>query len=272
MSHDFASWNPDDVATFWDNVYAIEAAGNSSDEELDQALSKFGLRDKAQFDRVRDAFNERHGSDPGFMQAAIDSRTRSVKQQMSARLGGELKGELAPVEGASLEQWAFVMAKVAGGQDITALLAKAGWDRPKWDRVSAEWNARMSRDTTASIATAYGQAFAASGDGPFASAGKAAASSMLDASKSSVAGKDPISFEKWIEITEAQSAGARQGLDAASILQSYGLTPAQWGTIGGWWSQKFNANAMKLIADYNRLSAKYQAKFAAGFSADSIEF
>jgi len=272
MSTDFANWNPDDVATFWDRVYAIEAAGNSSDEALDAALKQYGLRDKAQFDRVRDAFNERHGHDSGFMQAAIDSRTRSVKQQLQGRMQGELAGELAPFDGVSLEQWAFVMAKVASGLDVTALLAKAGWDRPKWDRVSTEWNARMSRDTTATIASAYGQAFTASGDGPFAAAGKAAAASMLDPGQAGVAGKDPISFEKWIEITEAQSAGSRQGMDAAKVLQSYGLTPAQWGTVGGWWSQKFNANAMKLIADYNRLSEKYKAKFAAGFSADSISF
>jgi hypothetical protein len=269
---DFANWDPDDVDAFWDKVYAIEAAGNASDDDLDAALKQHGLRDKAHFDEVRDAFNERHGSDTAFMQAAVDSRTRSVKQQLAARMGGELKGELAPFEGASLEQWAFVMAKVAGGQDITGLLAKAGWDRAKWDRVSAEWNARMSRDTTATIATAYGQAFMASGDGPFAAAGKAAAGSMLDASQAGVAGKEPISFERWIEITEAQSAGSRQGLDAAAVLRSYNLTPAQWGTIGGWWSQTFNANAMKMIGDYNRLSEQYKAKFASGFSADAISF
>lgn len=269
---DFGGWNPDDVDGFWDKVYAIEAAGNEGDAQLEAALAKFGLSSKAQFDDVREAFGQRHGHDASFMQAAIDSRTRSVKQEMTSRMQGELKGDLAPFEGASLEQWAFVMAKVASGQDITGLLAKAGWDRPKWDRVSAEWNARMSRDTTATIASAYGQAFVASGDGPFADAGKATAASMLDASKPGVAGQEPIPFERWIEIGEAQSAGARQGLDAAAVLKSYKLTPAEWGTIGGWWSQKFNANAMKMIGDYNRLSEKYKAKFATGFAADSIEF
>ncbi len=268
MSNQFHGWAPDDWASFWDKVYDIEAAGNRSDEELEAKLAEYGLRSKAEFDEVRTAFNEAYGEDPDFAQAGLDSRTRSVKNAMSGRLNGELKGELAPVEGATLEQWAWVMAKSASGQDISGLLKTAGWDDAKWQRISAEWNARMARDTTASIATAYGQAFVGSGAGPFADAGKATATSMLDSSKNGVAGADPISFERWIEITEAQSAAASHGLDAATVLKSYGLTPADWGTAGGWWSQKFNANAMKLIGQYNELSTKFKAKFAGGFRPD----
>ena len=264
-SDDWGGWDPNDVDAFWDRVHAIEAAGNQGDDELEAALHQHGLRDKAHFDRVRDTFGAHHGSSPDFAQAALDARTRQTKHAMKARMEGSLKGELAPVEGASLEQWAWVMAKMASGGDIGALLKTAGWDRGKWDRVSAEWNARMSRDTTATIATAYGQAFVATGAGPFGAAGKASAASMLDASQRDVGGQEPIPFERWIEITEAQSAASQQGIPAAQILQSYGLTPADWGTIGGWWSQRFNANAMKLINEYNRLSEKYKAKFARGF-------
>lgn len=79
-------------------------------------------------------------------------------------------------------------------------------------------------------------------------------------------------MEKWIEITEAQSAASRQGLDAATVLASYGMTPADWGVGGGWWSQHFTANAMKLMPEYNRLQEKYKEKFASGFNADDIEF
>jgi hypothetical protein len=269
---EWAGWDPDDAEGFWMKVHAIEAAGNESDEALDAALAEHGLKDKAHFDRVRDSFAGHYGDDPDFMQAAIDARTKATKQQMSNRLKGELKGELAPFEGVSLEQWAWLMAKVASGGALPELLALAKMDTPKWDRVSAEWNARMGRDTTASIATAYGQAFVATGPGPFGEAGKATASAMLDPKKKGVDGKPPISMEKWIEITEAQSAGSKQGLDASAILKSYKMTPADWGTVGGWWSQHFNANAMKLMGEYNRLSKKYQDKFASGFSADDIDF
>jgi len=266
------AWDPNDIDEFWMRVYAIEEAGNRSDEDLEVALKKYGLRDKAHFDEVRESFSSRFGDDPNFMQAAINARTRAVKQQMAGRMEGELKGELAPVEGVTLEQWAWLMAKIAGGGNAAELLALAKLEAPKWDRVSAEWNARMSRDTTATIATAYGQAFVASGPGPFAEAGKATAAAMLDPNKTGVGGKEPIPMERWIEITEAQSAASQQGIDASTVLTSYGMTPADWGMAGGWWSQHFNANAMKLLPEYNRLSDKYKAKFAKGFSADSIDF
>lgn len=272
MSDDWGGWDPNDWAAYWEKVFAIEEAGNRSDEDLAIALDEHGLEDKAHFDRVRDTFQGAYGDDPAFAQAGLDARTRGVKQAMAGRMQGELAGELGPVEGVTLEQWAFVMSKVAGGQDVGSWLKKAGWDQPKWDRVSAEWNARMSRDTTATVATAYGQAFMATGDGPFGAAGQAAAGSMLDASKSGVDGDEPISFEKWIEITEAQGAASSRGMDAAAVLQSYGMSPADWGRVGGWWSQKFNANAMKMINEYNRLSEKYREKFASGFSADKIDF
>jgi hypothetical protein len=267
---DWGGWDPKDWASFWEKRFAIEEAGNKSDEDLAFALAKFGLKDKAHYDRVNDTFMAHFGDDPAFAQAGLDARTRGVKEAMVGRMQGALKGELAPFEGVSLEQWAFVMSKVAGGQDVGPWLKKAGWDEAKWQRASAEWNARMSRDTTATIATAYGQAFMAAGDGPFGAASKAAAGSMLDASRSDVEGKEPIPFERWMEITEAQSAASQQGLDAAAVLQSYGMTPADWGRAGGWWSQRFNANAMTMIGEYNRLSSKYKERFSSGFSADKI--
>jgi hypothetical protein len=256
-------WDLDDVDGFWMRVHAIEAAGNESDEALDAALAEHGLRDKAHFDEVRERFQQAYAHDPNaFMQAAIDARTRATKQAMQARMQGSLKGELAPVEGITLEQWAWLMAKIASGGNLAQLLSLAKLDQGKWERVSAEWNARMSRDTTATIATAYGQAFVATGPGPFGEAGKQTAAAMLDPSKRDVDGKPPITMEKWIEITEAQSAASQRGQDAASVLKRYGMTPADWGVVGGWWSQHFNANAMKLIGEYNRLSDHYKKKFA----------
>jgi hypothetical protein len=270
-SIDLGQFDADDVDTYWERVFQIEAAGNRGDAELEQELARHGLQDKAHFDRVREFFNNRYGHDTAFSQAGLDARGRMGKREINARME-QMKGEMAPVEGVTLEQWAWVMAKIASGGNHVELLKIASMDQPKWDRVSAEWNARMSRDTTATIATAYGQAFVATGPGPFGDAGKAAAASMLDASQSGVAGKEPISLEKWVEITEAQSAAANQGMDAGAVLRSYGMTPADWGTVSSWWSQHFSANAMKLLGDYNRFSEKYKEKFAKGFSADKIEF
>jgi hypothetical protein len=163
-------WDLNDWDNFWMRVQVIEAAGTESDEALARVLRKHGLRDRAHFDEVRAEFQERFGDDPAFAQAAL--RTRASKHQMQARMQGELKGELAPVEGVSLEKWAWLMAKIASGGNLRQLLGLARIDDAKWERVSAEWNARMSRDTTATIATAYGQAFVATGPDPFGAAGK----------------------------------------------------------------------------------------------------
>jgi len=258
----WGGWDPDNWDEFWMRVHGIEAAGNESDEALDAALAQYGLRDKAHFDEVRDVFQGRYGDDPSFVQAALDARTRATKNAMNARMTGELSGELAPFEGVSLAEWAWVMAKIASGGNPAELLVVAKMDQGKWDRVSAEWNARMSRDTTATIATAYGQAFVATGPGPFGDAGQATASAMLDPNARDVAGDPPIPMESWIEITEAQSAASQHGEDPVELLASYGLSPADWGVVGGWWSQHFNANAMTLIGEYNRLSEYYKRKFS----------
>jgi hypothetical protein len=75
-----------------------------------------------------------------------------------------------------------------------------------------------------------------------------------------VVGSDPISFEQWVEITQAQAAAAQRGVDAETVLASYGLTPNEWGTIGGWWTQKLYANT-GLLSEYDRLSQHYREQF-----------
>ena len=70
-------------------------------------------------------------------------------------------GELAPVDGVSVEAWARMQAALAQGADLQGLLVNAGIDQPTWERVSAEWIKRMESDTSMTIATVYGQAFSA---------------------------------------------------------------------------------------------------------------
>ena len=111
------------------------------------------------------------------------------------------------MEGVTLEQWAHMQAALAGGGNIDQLIAQARMDRPKWDRVSAEWMQRMSTDTTFTIATAYGNAFAGAAQGQYgAQAAQAAAVGV-----GGDLGAEPISFERFVEIQEAMSAGTRRG-------------------------------------------------------------
>lgn len=189
---------------------------------------------------------------------------------MQDRIEGELKGELEPVEGVTMQNWAQAQASLAQGGTVDTILSTLGIDQPAWDRISEEWNARMSRDTTATIATVYGQAF--SGGGTFGASGDATASALLDASQTGVDGEEPFPFEKWIEVTEAQNAAAEQGKDPVAVLASFGLTPAEWGVGGCWWGQKFSSEAIARMAEYNELSEKYRAKYAAGDADADVEF
>ena len=61
-------------------------------------------------------------------------------------------------------------------------------------------------------------------------------------------------------------------MDAAGVLASFGMTPADWGMASAWWGQKFTAEAMLRIDEYNQLTEKYQAKYATAKADDDIEF
>ena len=110
-----------------------------------------------------------------WMQAKMTTTQTLMMGEMNLRLEGELKGEIEPVEGVSLDAWAGAQAKIASGGAVDDAIKSLGIDKAKWERVSAEWNARMSRDTTTTIATAYGKAFMASGQGGHGAAAASAA-------------------------------------------------------------------------------------------------
>ncbi|MEO6419054.1 MAG: DUF6620 family protein [Polyangiaceae bacterium] len=186
---------------------------------------------------------------------------------MQNKLQGELKGEIEPVEGISLDQWASSMVKIVNQKPLDQILAGLGIDQAKWDRVSAEWNARMSRDTTATIATAYGKAFtnSSANEGKFGSA-----------AQNPGQGNPPIPLEQYIEVMEAQNAGANQGKDASQILQSFGLSILDWSNLGSWFSAYFNENALKndgaLHKQWTSLQEKYAAKYKSGSADSDIKF
>ncbi len=258
-----------DKEEFQQRIDTINAA--IEDGDADDVLSSFGFLDEDHFEFVADRAAPGY-REAGDMQERIDEVMRQQKAELNARAQGELAGELEPVEGVSMEQWAQAQASLANGGSLDAILPVLGIDQPAWDRVSAEWNARMSRDATATIATVYGQAFSSGGAGQFGAAGANAANAMLDESRTGVDGEEPFSFEKWVEITQAQNAGVAQGKDPAEILSGFGMTPADWGVASGWWSQKFAADSMNLMAEFDRLTEKYKAQYSAPAADDDVQF
>jgi len=257
-------WDFEDKPTIAARIQEIDAARAQGGEAFATTLGNYGMLNDEHYQWMRRKASGRRaealaeGREEA--QKLINQKTEQLKQEHQARVEGELKGELQPVEGVSMEQWATLMAQIASGADAGTVASGAGLDSAKWERVSNEWNARMARDTTATIATVYGQAFSGAGQGQFGAAGQATAAAMNPGG--SVEGSaEPIPFEKWIEVTVAQDAAASQGGDAAQVLAGFGMSPADWGVAGGWWGQKFAANAYDMMDEYDKLTAKYRAKY-----------
>jgi len=156
-----------------------------------------------------------------------------------------------------VEQWAQAQAALAGGGNLDALLHRAGIDRAKWDRVSAEWMARMQSDTSMAIANVYGNAFAGAAQGQYGAQAAQAAAVGVGGNL----GAEPIPFERYVEIMEAQSAAGERGEDPIALLASFGLKAIDWSNLGMYWSKRMQQEATKYRDLYNQYSAKYSAKY-----------
>ncbi|MBL4635407.1 MAG: hypothetical protein JKY56_16220 [Kofleriaceae bacterium] len=186
------------------------------------------------------------------------ARERIIADKATAMSGPG--GVLSPVEGVSCEQWAHVQAGVASGGDHASLVAAAGMDAPMWDRVNAEWTARMSTETSGTIATVYSTAFAAGSSGQYS--GAAAQAAVVGVGGD--VGAEPVSFERFVELTEAQGAASTRGEDPIAVLASFGMSPMDWSNIGQYWAKKQQQEATKYYELYNQYSAVYAAKYGNG--------
>jgi hypothetical protein len=62
--------------------------------------------------------------------------------------------DLSPVNGITLEHWAWGQAQLAQGGTVDNVISYLQVDRTRWDHAHAEWTSRMARDTTGAIAAA----------------------------------------------------------------------------------------------------------------------
>ncbi|MEO8447776.1 MAG: DUF6620 family protein [bacterium] len=153
---------------------------------------------------------------------------------------------LDAVEGISLEQWAGVNAKLASGTSTDDAIKDIGADMPKWDRVNAEWLARMKNDTSFTIATKYAAAFNTNASGNLGSGAGISAES--------------IPFEKYIESMVAQDVLGKQGRDAQDVLKDFGMTVADYSNVSSYWSGKMMSD-FSLAAKMAQLDAEYRKKY-----------
>ena len=236
-------------------------------EQRHAAFHQFGIRDEPHYYQVV-ASVERfvrspeaagiYGGVQQIMQIQMNAAMDDMKAGQQQRVQ-ELQAELEPVDGITLQHWAWGQAQIAQGQTVESVLGHLQIDRTRWDTASAEWNARMSRDTTTTIATEYGKYFTGADAGQHAAQGEAAAQSMT-APQEEVGGEEPYPFERWVEISVAMEVAAEKGWDVNQVLGNFSMTAADWGVSSGWWSQRFHAHAYDkgMLDRYNQLREYYE--------------
>lgn len=273
-----AAWQNIDNQEEW--FYLIEKAKDSmmknadkyppmDDEDGDQIepevvvlMQEYGIESYRQWDKFSTAYSIERWNTDGEDDGSFLIRTSSIaRDRMSKELVSSAQGEgglLSPFEGISLQQWAGVNAGIIGAKGTPEeLKASIGCDAAKWDLVNAEWNARMAKDTTFAIATAYGNAFTASSTGAYAGGAQHAANVGTAGDLSD----EPISFEKWVEIGVAQQAASANGSDVQEALAKFDVNIMDWSNMSMFWSKKLMQESTKYARLYDEYTEKYQAQY-----------
>ncbi len=234
--------------------------GDELDPEEVLLIKEFGFKSGGQYEAFRNWGVHNWAAQTGESPTDCEFRMGGIARERITGKKAEAMsapgGALEPVEGIAVDQWAKIQAGLASSQDLGTMLAEAGMDQAKWDRVSAEWMNRMQTDTTHTVSQAYSNAFA--GGGQFG----AQASQAVAAGVGGDLGPEPIPFERYIEIMEAQSAASNRGEDANATLASFNMSAVDFSNISMYWSKKMQQEATKYHQLHTEYSAKYAAKYA----------
>jgi hypothetical protein len=273
-------WGPlrgktaDTLPTFLFHEQKFNMAQQGDADEAEQALKGLGYKSVGQFFRVRltavKHYATAHG--PTLDQYVFDSQevmSASMKasqmshQQTMQQTTAQNPQLLEPVEGVSVELYAQIASKIAMGglsQDgMAQLLAQHKLDYAAWDKAQKVWTDRMSKDTTATIATIYGKAFQQSGQGQYGAAAQAAAATGYDGT--AAAGAEPIPFRTLCEIQGAMTAWSQSGQDVNALLKKhFNMNAMDWSNASTWWMTKMMADVSK-FDEYNKTCEAFQMKW-----------
>lgn len=243
----------------------------SDPARYESMLKALGYRDALQRAMTHKTF-QKYYMDYLTSDAGIQLMTKSAMRAMNERAkymaaAGAASGLLDPIEGVALSVYANLQAKQASAkpEEFTKLLAEHQMDMAKWDRVSKGWIDKMSKDTTGAVATEYSKAFMGAGAGQYGAAGQAAASAMGDGvfAQGGVAGAEPMSFEKYCEISGAMAAWSKQGKDiSAGLDKHFKMTAMDFSNVSMFWSQKMMAD-MSMFQKQSDLTARYEQQYLA---------
>lgn len=276
-SFDLAGFDPaNDENGFFEAVLHMETdgMGGGTEESRARIMAKYRIADRMHWQTVRasvyQALTDKYGSLGDVMQREMNYRQSLSQQQMSAQIAQKsATGEMAPVEGVSLTQWAAINAAIVQGVSLEDMLKGNGIDMARWDRVRTEWEARMARDTTFAIAQVYGDAFQNASKGKYSAQAKdvaAARSANRDLSQ-----PPPMSVEDYWRVLYEQSYASKMGKDPAQALKACGLSITDWvdlSAIMGYHIQRtWGPNVQQYQAVMKKVDEEYKAKYP-GVNAD----
>jgi hypothetical protein len=268
---DTAGFDPaNDEQTFFNAVLHMESEGQfgGTDESRAEIMARFGIRDRSHWQTIKDScygiLVQKYGSGDEVGQQEMNWRMGQMQQhQVQQQQKMAAGGGFAAVEGVGLEAWAAMNAAIVGGSSWEDVIKGNGIDKPRWDRINAEWNARMSRDTTFAITTVYGQAFQAASQGKYNQYAKEAAAAR--AANRELGMQAPLTWDQFFELVFEQKYAAAAGKDPVATLTAQGLSIVDWTDLGTFMGYHIHRNGVRdhelLRTSSERAEATVKAKY-----------
>jgi hypothetical protein len=273
---DFGPLHYKELSKFVHHMQQIERLENDPQKQHAVCL-KLGYRDAVHFRDVQTTFLKYWGDpngyqelrwfiwDPGLLSQATMDAMQMEREEAAKDALASNPALLAPEEGVSLEQYAWVCANVAGRNvempELQQLLARVQMDIPKWERVNKAWATRMGADGTHTITMAFTKAYSGAGAGQFGAAAQAAAQAMSGAPGTAPAGAEPMSLERFAEIGVAMGAWSKQGKDVNAMLhQVFGMTAGDLSNVSMYWNQRWMAD-VSLLGAYGQYQDQWKKKY-----------
>jgi hypothetical protein len=278
---DIAGFNPNtDEDAFFEAMLYIESEGMIAPnvtigaEDRERAMKRYGIRDHSHWQVVKDSYFtvlvKKHGSSDVVSQRMLNHRTGMTQKLMQqATKKAAASGELNPVEGITLEQWAAMNAAIAQGVNLDDMLKGQAIDKARWDKARAEWEARMARDTTFVIAQIYGAAFQNASKGKYADYAKEA--NAARAANRDLSMQPPMTLERYWEILFEQAYASKQGQDAAAALKACDLSVVDWCDLSSFMGYYIQRTYMLKQKEYQDTMKRVEDRYAAkhpGVKAD----
>jgi hypothetical protein len=266
---DLAGFDPiNDETAFFNAVLHMESEGQfgGTDESRAEIMHRYGIRDRSHWQTVKDSnyamLARKYGSYDEVSQQELNWRMGQMQGHMQQQVQNMAAGGgFTPVEGVSLEAWAALNAAIVAGANAEDLLRGQGIDRGRWDRINAEWNARMARDTTFAIAQVYGNAFQAASQGKYSAYAKEAMAAR--AGNRDLAMQLPMSYEQFYELMLEQKYADKRGADPVQTLRNQGLSIVDWTDLSAFMGYYFYRTAQRYQKQYEEIHTRLDAKWQA---------